>query len=279
MKITALVENKSGGTTHGANHTVISGLKPTGLRAVHGLSLYIETPNHKILFDLGPDKTLFDNSAARGIDLTAVDTVIISHGHYDHGGPLEQFLEINHTAKVYVQRKAFQKHLARVLLLTVNVGIDATFLNHPQIVLTDGDFKIDSELQLFTVSETSKCYSEANDTLYTDGGKDTFSHEQNLIISGDTNVLFTGCGHTGIVNIMEKAAEYRPSVCIGGYHLFNPTTKKTVSSDLLDAIAEALSGYDTRYYTCHCTGEKAYRHLAARVSGMSYLACGDTIDV
>ena len=59
MKIISLVEN-----------TIKSELK-----AKHGLSLYIETKKHKILFDLGPDKTLFENAVKRNIDISKVDTV------------------------------------------------------------------------------------------------------------------------------------------------------------------------------------------------------------
>lgn len=47
----------------------------------------------------------------------------------------------------------------------------------------DGDYKIDDELSLFTVSKTDKFYSPANKSLYDEKGKDTFRHEQNLIIS------------------------------------------------------------------------------------------------
>ena len=70
MKITALVENKSS----------------CELAAVHGLSLYIETDRHKLLFDLGPDDTLLKNAQKRDIDLRQADTVVLSHGHSDHGG-------------------------------------------------------------------------------------------------------------------------------------------------------------------------------------------------
>ena len=263
MKITALAENQSDGQ----------------LKAVHGLSLYIETPNHKILFDLGPDQTMFDNSRILGADLTAVDTVIISHGHSDHGGALRQFLAINHTAKIYVQRKAFQKHYLKILFFKTDIGIDAELMNHPQIVLTEGDCDIDGELKLITVADTSKCRSGANSTLYDENGKDTFQHEQNLLILGDSNVLITGCGHAGIVNIMERTEQYSPKVCIGGYHLFNPTTKKTVADGLLEEIAAHLSGYDTDYYTCHCTGMKAFRYLSESLDRMSYFSCGSSIEI
>ena len=92
MKITALVENISDGS----------------VRSAHGLSFYIETKMHKLLFDVGPNSTLFENAVKKHIDLSQVDTVIISHGHKDHGGALKRFLQINRTAKIYLQKSAFE---------------------------------------------------------------------------------------------------------------------------------------------------------------------------
>lgn len=263
MKITALVENQSN----------------CELKTKHGLSLYIEMPKHKILFDLGSDNTLFENSNMRGIDLSKVDTVILSHGHMDHVGALEQFLKINHNAKVYVQRKAFEKHYAKFLFLKVSVGIASHLQTHPQVILVDSDYSIDDELTLFTVPNTKKYHSSANNSLYTDKGLDDFSHEQNLIILGDTNVLIMGCGHAGIINILEKAMAFKPQVCIGGYHLWNPLTKKTVPSVLLEGISQELVKHNIRYYTCHCTGQKAYSYFTKRLPNMNYLSCGDTIEI
>ena len=247
MKITALVENKSS----------------CELAAVHGLSLYIETERHKLLFDLGQ-----------------VDTVIISHGHSDHGGALAAFLKINHTAKVYIQRRAFEKHFSKSLgFIKVPIGLDRKLMDHPQVVLVDGEFQIDEELLLFTVSDTSRFRSTANDTLFDEQGPDRFAHEQDLLIFGERNVLVMGCGHCGVVNILEQAKRYGPKVCIGGYHLMVPATKKAVPEEILAGIAGELAGYDMDFYTCHCTGEEAFRYLAERVPRMRYLACGDTLTV
>lgn len=261
VRITALVENQS----HGE------------LTAKHGLSLLIETTNHRILFDLGPDETLFHNCKKRGIDLTTVDTVVISHGHRDHGGALSQFLEINNTAKVYVQRRAFERHYTKVALLKLNIGLDESLKTHSQIVLLDGDYCVDDELMLFTVPNTQACYSPANKTLYTLAGKDDFLHEQNLMITSETPVLVMGCGHAGIVNILERSAQFEAKVCIGGYHLFNPLTKKVVPNKLLEEIALKMAEYDISYYTCHCTGQVAFEYLSNRLPRMSYLSCGEEI--
>ncbi|MDO5603184.1 MAG: MBL fold metallo-hydrolase, partial [Oscillospiraceae bacterium] len=191
MKITALVEN----TTQ------------CELKAKHGLSLYIETQSHKILFDLGPDSTLFENANKRGIDLSVIDTVILSHGHMDHGGALKQFLQINSTAKIYIQKKAFEAHYSKFLFLKVDVGLDKRLENHPQVVLIDGDYQIDDTLRLFTTKDKSRCYSPANNSLYVKNAKDDFSHEQNLIIQEQKTALIIGCGHAGVVNIIKKAQQ------------------------------------------------------------------------
>jgi 7,8-dihydropterin-6-yl-methyl-4-(beta-D-ribofuranosyl)aminobenzene 5'-phosphate synthase len=263
MKIIALLENKT----------------TSELVAKHGLSLYIETANHKILFDVGPDKTAFENSEKLGIDLSEVDIVILSHGHSDHGGALEHLLNINQTAKVYVQKSAFKKHYAKTFFTKKDIGIDAKLQEHPQVILLEGNHEIDNELLLFTVSETRKCYSDANKVLYTEAGRDDFTHEQNLMIRGAEPTLIMGCGHTGIVNILEEIALYEPKVCVGGYHLWNPIKKKTVSTKLLDEIAEELKKHEIHYYTCHCTGQEAFDYLAARVPNMRYLSCGEEINV
>lgn len=262
MKITSLVENTT----------------TSGFKTKHGLSLYIETEKHTVLFDLGPDGTLFENAAKRGVDLAKVDTVIISHGHSDHGGALKAFLDRNSAAKVYVQRSAFAPHYSRLLCLNIPVGLDETLRTHRQIVLLDGDCRIDDELTLFTVPKTDRLFSPVNRVLYDAQGRDTFAHEQNLVISEHQTALIMGCGHAGIANILEKAQAYRPKLCIGGFHLWNPTTKKTVSRALLRGIAAELQQYpDTEFYTCHCTGKTAYRYLAKQLPNMHYFACGDSM--
>jgi 7,8-dihydropterin-6-yl-methyl-4-(beta-D-ribofuranosyl)aminobenzene 5'-phosphate synthase len=264
MKIITLVENTS----------------KTACKAKHGLSLYIETPLHKLLFDVGPDDTFIKNAVACGVDLTEVDTVVISHGHYDHGGGLGAFLEVNSTAQVYIQRGAFAPHYNKTGLLKLPIGINPKLMQHPQVHLLDGDSVIDEELSVFTVSDTSKCRSPMNDVLLDENGKDSFAHEQNLVIHTDPVVLITGCGHTGIVNIMEKATPLHPAVCIGGFHLFNPALRKTAPDALISEIADVLKGYsETVFYTCHCTGEKAFRLLSQKAGNVRYLACGDVLTI
>lgn len=264
MRITSLVENYT----------------KSELKAKHGLSFYIETKTHKILFDLGSDNTLFENAIKRNIDISKIDTVIISHGHVDHGGALKKFLSVNSSAIIYVQKDAFESHYSKTLCFKIPVGIDNKLKSNERIILLDGDYKIDDELSLFTVNETNKLYSPVNNALYQGNKKDTFRHEQNLIISENQIALIMGCGHAGVVNIMNKAKKYHPSLCIGGFHLFNPITRKTVSKELLNGIVTELQNYkDIEFYTCHCTGKKAYHYLSEKMSNLNYMSCGDIIEI
>ena len=264
MKITALVENRTS----------------CELGAEHGLSIYIEAGHHKILFDLGPGHLLFENAAKRQIPLDAVDTVVISHGHDDHGGALGEFLQVNHKAKVYLQRAAFEPHYNIKDGKRLYCGLDVSLMNHPQVVLLDGDHIIDEELQLFTVPDHSRCWSPMNGVLYAGDVPDDFRHEHHLIITENgKNYLVMGCGHTGIVNILTRAKEFHPVLTVGGFHLMNPDTGETVSDSLLDEIAGEMAAYpEMRFYTCHCTGYPVYQYLAKKLPNLSYLSCGDVIE-
>lgn len=261
MKIISLVENTSFGSA----------------KAVHGLSFYIETRKHKILFDLGPDKTLFENAKRKKIDLSAVDTVIISHGHVDHGGALKRFLELNKTAKIYVQRRAYEPHYTKALFFKIYIGLDKDTMKNENIVLLDGDYVIDSELSLFVSKTEDKIKSEANKALLAGNEPDNFKHEQNLLIKENKTVLLTGCAHSGVIAILESMGGAHPDCCIGGFHVYNPVSRKTVPDFQLKELSAALEKYgDIRFYTCHCTGKKAFDFLSQRHGNIEYFACGNT---
>lgn len=221
MKITALIENT----------TSKQDIKPQ-----HGLSLYIETQKHKILIDTGSDDTFLSNAQKLGIDISAVDIMIITHGHYDHGGGLKTFMLANKTAKVYVQATAFDRHYTKILgLFKINVGINNTLMTNSQIVLVDGDMHIDDEIRLITYPTGNKLLPKFNKSLFVKKDnryiRDVFDHEQSVIIADNKTVLIGGCAHRGIVNIINDAEQKKGKpidVCISGFYLFNPLTKATV---------------------------------------------------
>lgn len=259
------------------------------LRCEHGLSLYIETAEHRLLFDTGASSLFAENAEKMGVDLTAVDLAVISHGHYDHGGGLPAFLRINNKAKIYLNRKAFGAYYARRPGGRYDyIGLPETLSPGGRFVLCGDRFVIDAELELFSGVTGEAFIPQGNSTLFVRDGnaylQDDFAHEQNLIITENgKTLLIAGCAHKGIVNIL---AHYRaekgltPDVVIGGFHLYNHGTKQSEAPETVDAIGRYLLGTDSRYYTCHCTGIEAYDRLKAVMGErINYLATGDQLEI
>ena len=121
---------------------------------------YIETEKHKLLFDLGPSEETLRNAEKLGIDISAVDTVILSHGHYDHSGGIIPFSKINDKAVIYMQNGADAKFYSddgerEGRERYRYIGIDEKIAELPQVKFIAGDFRIDDELSFFTVDERS----------------------------------------------------------------------------------------------------------------------------
>ncbi len=273
MKVKVLVENTSVSSEY---------------KRKHGLCLYIQTAKHKILFDLGPNGLFLENARKIGVNIAEIDTVVISHGHADHARALSLFLQNNHSAKIYVRESAFDKHYTKVLGLPFSVGLDRSLRDNKQIIFTDSVEVIDDELILFSDVKSNELTPRSNLALLAEiNGKkqlDNFKHEQNLLITdGDNAILFAGCAHAGIANIKARAeqlANGKPLKIIGGFHLYNPVSKKHESKELVDKIAERLDDRKTCYYTCHCTGQWAYSIMKEKLKdSLRHLSTGNEIEI
>ena len=237
----------------------------------HGLSLYIETENSKILFDAGQSAAFAENAEKLGVDLKAVDFAVLSHGHYDHGGGLERFLEINDHAPVYLSPYTFEPHYNGS---DKYIGLD-TKLEDSNRLIRAGDIQPIGEGMILYACRDRSC-PHALGTFGLQMKRDgvlvpeDFRHEQYLLVEeAGKRVLFSGCSHRGILDIADW---FRPDVLIGGFHV-----SKMAPGTELDAVADALNRYDTEYYTCHCTGVEQFVYLAERMPRVHYLACGDRL--
>jgi len=233
------------------------------LAAEHGLSLYIETDHHKILFDAGQSDAFEGNAARMGVDLSAVDLCVLSHGHYDHSGGLARFLEINDHAPVYVHERAFEAHHNAS---GKYIGVDPLLAEHPRIVRAGDRLEIDGSLTLCTCNDQidSIPASARGMTVCKNGvhTQDDFLHEQYLVISeGEKHTVVSGCSHKGILNIVRWLS---PDVLIGGFHFMklDPTGEDAA---YLFSAADALLAQPCIYYTGHCTGDAAFAFLKARM--------------
>ena len=158
-------------------------------RANFGLSLYFETPKHRILFDAGPNGDFAANAEALGVDLSAVDIAVLSHGHSDHSDGLLTFFEKNVHAAVYVHAGADRGYYAQTPEGVNYIGLDPRLESYRhRFTVVEGVCRIDDELTLFDAvpgdfptmdtSHRLKRKNDAGDLI-----PDTFAHEQDLLIT------------------------------------------------------------------------------------------------
>lgn len=227
------------------------------LQCEHGLSLWIETDQHTILFDSGQSDIFYQNALKLNLDLNQVDICILSHGHYDHAGGLKKFLEVNHHARIYMHEKANESHWHGK---NKDIGIDQTLIEHPRVVLIDKEVSLEESLTLIPCALFHPIVPIQSHGLLVkkeDGfEEDCFEHELVLQIKENKKIIVSGCTHSGIENVMYW---FQPDVLIGGFHLkkVDPVEKR----DDLIHLAEVLKSYQTVYYTGHCTGEKQFEQM------------------
>lgn len=232
----------------------------------HGLSFYIETKKHKLLVDSGSTDMFIRNARRLHVDLKQVDTLILSHGHYDHSGGILPFTELNEKAVIYAQSTVNREYYNLSDNKEKYIGIDKHIVQLPQFISVDGNLEIDDELFLFSGITGTKYPSKGNLNLKRKEGdrfvQDSFQHEQCLVITeGNKHILLSGCAHNGIVNILEhykNLFHVEPDVVISGFHLMQkqPYSKEEIVN--IKKMSVELKNTNAMFYTGHCTGEEAY---------------------
>lgn len=260
MKITTLIENNSSNEK---------------LKSEHGLSLYIETDEHKILFDTGKTDLFIHNAKELNINLQEVDIVVISHGHYDHIGGLIHFLKSNEKAKVFLKKEIFDyQYFAIRNKQKKNISYSTDLFDYKdRFVFLESAFNsIDN---LYFIATIDKIYPlpKGNKILYKQYEskliKDDFQHELVFAINSTNGlIVFCGCAHNGILNTISTVQRFlinkKIKTVIGGFHLIDSNEFVETETDKeIEFIAKELNqisnGVD--YYTGHCTGNNAFNVL------------------
>jgi len=251
----------------------------SALETEHGLSILLETERYNILLDTGASDMFIRNALRLGIDLSAIDYVFISHGHSDHAGGLRHFMEINKTAKVIVSPEAISgKYFSKRGNLH-SITAEWPMIPDDRLISVSESCKIDDGLQVIARIPQTHPIPKVNQNLYVQDAcgnfiHDDFRHELALYVDG---LLFTGCAHSGLENIL-TACPFLVSEVVGGFHLLDGQE----SEEELLALAHRLKLHypQTRFFTSHCTGDSVYMTLQSVMDDQIHaFSCGTTINV
>jgi 7,8-dihydropterin-6-yl-methyl-4-(beta-D-ribofuranosyl)aminobenzene 5'-phosphate synthase len=255
-------------------------------RAHHGLSLlltaHVGDARHTLLFDAGPEgATLVRNAAILGVDFGAVEAIVLSHGHWDHGGGLLAAIgavaERRPGTRVpcFVHPGMFGQRASQrpdgVLIAQEPVpgpdrlaasGADVRSTREPQTVADV--FHISGEVPRVTPYETGLPGHVQRSADGRAWEPDPLIMDERFVavhVKGRGQFVFSACSHAGIVNVLTHARQVSPSVglygAMGGLHL-SGSTEKIIPDTVADLKRFGLSVLAPG----HCTGWRALAALA-----------------
>jgi len=242
----------------------------------HGLCVYLETEKYKCLLDTGASDKFIHNAEQMVIDLTAIDYVFISHGHSDHIGGLQAFLKINSKAKIILSKNALLQRFfsARKGIREISSKIDINNYED-RFVFIDKLIEFENEIFAFPCQDAIYPLPKANNTLMTEDSNglkpDNFNHEIVVCFGVDDLLVYTGCAHHGVLNILDSVqivTGKHISTLIGGFHLLDGYPDQYETDEEINEIAKTLAtNYpNTMIYTGHCTGNKVYGLLRKKLA-------------
>ncbi len=247
IKITTIVENTA---------------TRAGFRAEHGLSMLVERNGETVLWDTGQTDTLIHNAKLLSVDLSKIETVALSHGHYDHGGGLRYLLEYTKPT-VYAHPEIFRKRYSKAggsgKLRYIGIEDRETYESlGARFVLTDKPTEIIEGVFLLGFEEMHTDFEEVDrNFVYEKDGeliKDNVEDDTTLVLELQESLfLLFGCAHRGIINIIDDAEKIfgKPVIgFLGGTHLgpAGETQRKQTIEELKNRPHIRIMG------PSHCTG-------------------------
>ena len=254
------------------------------LIAEHGFSAHVAVTKgeyaHRILFDAGVSPNgVVENMRRLELSPKNIETMVMSHGHFDHtvgldgltnalGGtvnlPVMIHPEFWSRRRIAIPGRSPSELPATSKPALVGAGFEIIENRQPSFLL-DGSVLVTGEVDRTTEFETGFPVHQA---FHDEGGwqpDPLILDDQALVMNVRDKglVVLTGCGHSGIVNIVHYAKKLTGVddvyAVLGGFHLSGP-----IFEPIIRATTQALAALNPRHIVpAHCTGYKAVHALAA----------------
>ncbi len=262
IKITVLADNKA----------------DENLVCEHGFSLLIEVNNDTIVFDTGQKSALAINSERLGINLSKVDSLVLSHGHYDHTGGVCTVLRESPAAKVFLNSAAFlprysiRENEPKVIQMPVESREKIINLSDNQIIWTDKATVVNKNVFITGPIPRSTDFEDTGGPFFLDPcgeNCDPIDDDQALWIeTGQGLIICVGCSHSGIINTLNYICDVsgisKIHTLIGGFHLVNADDER------IEKSLKALDDFSIQHIIpCHCTGERAMELMNQKLTGVT----------
>lgn len=247
----------------------------------HGLSILIETDAGSLLFDTGQTGLVVDNARHLGLDLSHVERIVLSHGHYDHTGGLGAVLNVTPRGTLFLHPAALERKYSRRTGTTRDIGMPK--LTAPEIrrrgwniVETLRSTEVMPGFHVTGPVPRETPFEDVGGSFFLDDGgtqADPIIDDQAVYFSTRAGlVVVLGCAHAGVINTLRYISQLTGGTpvhaVIGGMHLLHAPVSR------LTATTETLRQYEARLVVpCHCTGSAATAMLRSQL-GPSFRDCG-----
>ena len=239
--------------------------------AEHGLCLWIEADGKRVLIDTSQGFVLNHNAERLGVDLSSVEAVVLTHGHYDHTGALAAVLKAAGDVPVYAHAMALEPKYARMpdgQARSIGIPEDGERVlraGGPQLHLTAEPERITDDIVVIGQVPRTNDFEDTGGPFFLDENctqPDPLIDDQGVVLDGPNGlVVVVGCAHSGIVNILDYVTKLFPdrpfAAVVGGLHLLRATPdrmNRTVAALRRLGVGRIVAG--------HCTGWKACARLA-----------------